>query len=52
MKMTNMPKAPRRRMTTMMTGKQGIMLRRSANRKAHIITHHGKIRIGRKGRNE
>lgn len=50
MKTTNMPTAPRRKMTAMMTAKQETMLRRSANRNAHIITHHGKIQVGRKGR--
>ncbi len=51
MKTTTMPKVPRRRMTAMTTVKHGMLLRRSANLNAHIITHHGKIRIGRKGRN-
>lgn len=51
MKTTTMRKTPRRRMTGMATVKHGMMLRRTANRNAHIITHHGKIRVGRKGRN-
>lgn len=50
MKTTNMPKVPRRRMTAMMTAKHELMIRRAANKNAHIITHHGKIQVGRKGR--
>jgi hypothetical protein len=50
MKTTNIPTAPRRRTMAMTTLKHGMMLRRSVNLNAHIITHHGKIRIGRKGR--
>jgi hypothetical protein len=41
---------PKRSMMAVMTGKHGMMIRRAANRNAHIITHHGKVRIGRKGR--
>lgn len=50
MKATTMPKAPRRRITALTTVKHGMILRRSANLNAHIITHHGKILVGRKGR--
>ena len=50
MKKTNTPTAPRRRTTAMMTVKHGMMLRRSTNLNAHIITHHGKVQVGRKGR--
>ena len=50
MKGLNVSKTPRRKMTAMMPGKQSMMLRRSANRNAHTITHHGKVRVGRKGR--
>jgi len=50
MKGMNVPNMPRRKMTAMTPGKRGMMLRRAANRNAHIITHHGKIRVGRKGR--
>jgi hypothetical protein len=51
MKMTTIPKVSRRRMAAMTTVKHGMMLRRSTNLNAHIITHHGKIQVGRKGRN-
>ncbi len=50
MKATNLKKAPRRKLTAMTVVKRGAMLRRSANRNAHVITHHGKVRVGRKGR--
>jgi hypothetical protein len=50
MKVMKLPKISRRKMTAMMPGKQSMMLRRSANRNAHTITHHGRIRVGRKGR--
>lgn len=33
-----------------MTGKSGMMFRRAGNHNAHIITPHGKIQSGRKGR--
>jgi len=32
------------------SGKTGMMLRRAGNHNAHIITPHGKIQSGRKGR--
>jgi len=32
------------------SGKTGIMFRRAINHNAHIITPHGKIQSGRKGR--
>ena len=37
-------------MTTVMTAKHETMIRRTTNKNAHIITHHGKLQIGRKGR--
>jgi len=33
-----------------LSGKTGIMFRRAGNHNAHIITPHGKIQSGRKGR--
>ena len=33
-----------------MFGKHEPMMRRAANRNAHVITPHGKIQAGRKGR--
>ncbi len=50
MKTTTMPKAPGRKMAAVTTVKHGVMLRRSVNLNAHIITPHGKIMAGRKGR--
>lgn len=41
---------PRRMMKMALTGKGGMVLRRSANHNAHIITPHGKVQSGRKGR--
>jgi hypothetical protein len=42
---------PRRMMLMAMLDRQKMMLRRSANHNAHIITPHGKVVAGRKGRN-
>lgn len=40
-----------RRMTQMtMPGKHEQMIRRAANHNAHVITPHGKVQAGRKGR--
>ncbi len=33
-----------------MLGKHELMMRRAANRNAHVITPHGRIQSGRKGR--
>jgi hypothetical protein len=33
-----------------MPGKHELMIRRDTNHNAHIITHHGKVMVGRKGR--
>jgi hypothetical protein len=41
---------PRSMMKMTVSGKRGMMLRRAGNRNAHIITPHGKIQSGRKGR--
>jgi len=42
---------PRHRMTTAMKNLMGKMNRMMSNHKVHVITHHGKIMVGRKGRN-
>jgi len=41
---------PRRMMQMAMPGKHELMIRRAANHNAHIITPHGKVVAGRKGR--
>lgn len=41
---------PRSTMKMAVSGKRGMMLRRAGNHNAHIITPHGKIQNGRKGR--
>jgi len=41
---------PRRMMKLSEAGKHGLMLRRAGNHNAHIITPHGKVQAGRKGR--
>lgn len=43
------PKVPRRTMLTMLT-KHEQMIRRATNHNLHVITHHGKLQVGRKGR--
>lgn len=43
------PKMPRRLMVPMLT-KHEQMIRRATNHNLHVITHHGKVQIGRKGR--
>ena len=40
----------RRMMQRTILGKHELMLRRTANLKAHVITPHGRIQAGRKGR--
>lgn len=50
MKGMKIPKMPRRKMMAKLPGRHGVMIRRAANHNAHIITHHGKMRVGRKGR--
>lgn len=50
MKGTMLPtKMPRRMMVPMLT-KHEHMIRRATNHNLHVITHHGKMQIGRKGR--
>lgn len=41
---------PRHRMNAAMKTLMGKKLRMMKNRNVHIITHHGKLMIGRKGR--
>jgi hypothetical protein len=41
---------PKPRGMTPMLAKHEQMIRRAANHNVHIITHHGKIMVGRKGR--
>lgn len=43
------PKTPRRTMLPMLT-KHEQMIRRATNHNLHVITHHGKLQVGRKGR--
>ncbi|GFE60445.1 hypothetical protein [Geobacter sp. AOG2] len=48
--MKGMLAKPRHMMKTTMTGKHELMIRRAANHNLHVITPHGKIQAGRKGR--
>lgn len=48
--MTTRTMMPRRRMTAATKAKMGMMLRHTPNHNVHIITHHGKLMAGRKGR--
>ena len=41
---------PRQTMKTNVPGRHELMIRRAANHNVHIITPHGKIQAGRKGR--
>ena len=41
---------PRHTLQMAMPGKHELMIRRAANHNVHIITPHGKIQAGRKGR--
>lgn len=41
---------PRRRMSVAMKALMGKMLRLTPNHNVHVITHHGKLMLGRKGR--
>ena len=49
---TMLPMKPRRtgRKMSAMLEKREMMMRRAANHNAHMITAHGKLRSGRKGR--
>jgi hypothetical protein len=48
--MKNTSARPRQSMKMAMPGKHELMIRRAANHNVHIITPHGKIQAGRKGR--
>jgi hypothetical protein len=48
--MTTRTMMPRRKMTAAMKPMMGKKLRMTPNHNVHIITHHGKLMIGRKGR--
>lgn len=56
MKITRMKMTPKRKMVQMknmmpiMLTKHEKMIRREPNHNVHVITHHGKIMLGRKGR--
>lgn len=57
MKGTKTQAAPKGRITTgrksskpVMPAKHEVMMRREPNHNVHVITHHGKIQVGRKGR--
>jgi len=41
---------PRPKTMIPMLAKHELMTRRATNHNVHIITHHGKVQIGRKGR--
>lgn len=48
--MKGMLAKPRKTMKTAMPGKHELMIRRAGNHNLHVITPHGKIQVGRKGR--
>lgn len=48
--MTRMVMMPRRRMSAAMKVLMGKKLRMTPNHNVHVITHHGKMMLGRKGR--
>lgn len=48
--MKNLARKERRMMPAMVSAKHGMMIRRAANHNVHVITPHGKIQAGRKGR--
>lgn len=51
MKGMTLPKMmPRPKNMTTMPAKHEHLIRRTPNRNLHVITHHGKIQVGRKGR--
>jgi hypothetical protein len=41
---------PKPRSMTSMLARHEHMIRRATNHNVHIITHHGKVMVGRKGR--
>jgi|GEM_PF-695487 len=48
--MKGMLAKPRHMTKTAMTGKHELMIRRAGNHNLHVITPHGRIQAGRKGR--
>lgn len=48
--MTTRMMGPRQRMNAVMAAKHGQMTRRVPNHNVHVITPHGKVMSGRKGR--
>jgi len=48
--MTTRSMMPRRTMMTAMKARTGNTMRRTPNHNVHVITHHGKLMCGRKGR--
>jgi len=48
--MTTRTMMPKRRMTAATKNMLGKKLRMTPNHNVHVITHHGKVLIGRKGR--
>lgn len=50
MKAMAKPVGKGRPVITAMPGKHELMIRRAANHNVHVITHHGKVMHGRKGR--
>ena len=50
MKTMVLPPKMTRRTVMPMLNKHEQMIRRATNHNLHVITHHGKVQIGRKGR--
>jgi len=48
--MTTRTMTPQRRMSAAMKAMMGKKLRMTPNHNVHVITHHGKLMVGRKGR--
>lgn len=48
--MKGMVAKPRKTMKTAMPGRHEMLIRRAGNHNVHVITPHGKIQAGRKGR--
>jgi hypothetical protein len=48
--MTTRTMMPQRRMNAALKTMMGKKLRMTPNHNVHVITHHGKVMIGRKGR--
>jgi len=48
--MTTRTMTPRRHMAAAMKARLGTTMRRTPNHNVHVITHHGKLMCGRKGR--